>query len=255
MAGPPSCLGKIVLWHEGCWGTETTAAFTNIQMTVFNISSDEEYTIGIVITPVNGSFDSDTRDSITNLLLRHRYIQHAKIRVHQDVELACDVFFVLDITALGADRTITQIIEAYGDLPGKEIGCSSRGGWETHYALFKTRKAFDDCVKHLGTMYEIDEKQTVCSDVPGLSLDPPLKLEEFSFRSYDFELYRQTIHDMLMEYRVPFNVQDNWLDIVYEYGTESVKLLKSNYEKIPPEIRTVLLKLLLWLATNGNFDC
>lgn len=253
----PHHLGKIVLKHEGCWGSDTTALFSNISLTVFNAYPLESYNAGIIIKPIDGTLEADVREAIIDAITRHKYILHSEVHEHLSIELNCPLFSVLDITAIGHNAAINQYINIFGDFPHRDIGCSSVAGWETHYAMFRNYERFQLCLDYLSKNYEVDRDESTFSKELGLlQLNPPLKLEAFSFGEMEFPEYRETLNRLLMNDRMlPPRVHNNWLEIVYDYGTNAINFLRSKYRDIPNEVLAVLVKLLLWIATQKQFDC
>lgn len=212
----------------------------------------DQYRAIVLVRPLEGTFDAETRESVKDCINRHASIIFSDVYKYGDIEMECDLFLILNVTCKGP--SVIHLIDFFGDLPGKEVGINVIGGWETHYGLFDSEEQFEKCKKFLGRTYKIDSKRSKYSEKPGLQLNPPLRLERITFGLKPFTKYREGIDKSLRKSRIPSETQNNWLDVLYTHGSESLEWLKRKLGEIPMEAKILFTKVLLWLATKHEFD-
>jgi len=254
MSSPPH-LGRLSIYHKGCWGTDTSATFPNISIEVFVFNPlMARYKADVIIRPFEGTFDLRTRDKIKDRINRHRTIDYCHVKKFDGLKLECENFFELELIANGPPANVLSIIDFFGYYAGKEIGIGIMGGWETHFGLFRSEEDFNKCKEFLGNIYQVDMKRSQYAREGGLQLDPPLRLERMAFGEKEFKEYRRGIDETLKEITLSSETQDNFYELIYRYGCECLDLIKGKMDKVPPEIWAIFVKYLLWLATNQRFD-
>lgn len=251
----PFYVGKIRIFHKGCWKSGVTEKHKDIILEAFvDDVRPSEYDVLAMIKPIQGSFSLEKRDEIKDFISRHPTIRRCSSAVIDNKYiLETDFFLILMVTVRDENNPgAIRPIELYGQIPKRDIGHRVKEGWEEIYGLFSSQDAFRRCLAYMVSVYGdlIEEISSTCATKPGLQLDPPLLWESIALGKTPCTQYRSSIDLSLKGYAITRELRDDLIDIVTDYFNRAQRLAK----KIPPPIWQLLLKFALYLLTGRWLD-
>lgn len=246
-------VGKIRIYHKGCWASVTTEEHKDITLDIFVIHIDaEEYRVLAIVKPKEGTLSPEKREAILNTINKHSAVSRCTIaRISRRMIMESEYFMMLNVVVRDEESRpegAIRPIEFYGRIPRRDIGHRASEGWEEVYGLFHSRESFQKCLGHMEKIHEknVDLENSKLADEAGLKGEPPLFLESIACGKARNDKYRAGIDLSLLTGSFGQDIQDTWIDECAEFLAKARKAS----ENIPDAVWILIAAYFYWVLTG-----